>query len=77
VSALSVDALATFVEGIRIGTIAATRGNVRALLEAGTSREAMLDALVAGAEDPAASRGFHRALAVLRDLDAKDDGSAG
>ena len=62
-------ALATFVEGIRRGTIAATPANVRALLDAGLTREAILDALIAAASDPSASRRFHRALAVLRDLD--------
>jgi hypothetical protein len=41
---------------------------LRALLEAGIDRGALLDAFVAAAVGPA-SRRFHRALAVLRDLE--------
>jgi hypothetical protein len=38
------------------------------LLESGVDRGALLDAFVAAAEGPA-SRYFHRALGLLRDLD--------
>ena len=68
-TAPSVEALATFVDGVRDGRIVATPRIVRALLDARITREAILDALVAAAADPSASRRIHRALAVLRDLD--------
>ncbi|MEO7093977.1 MAG: hypothetical protein ABI175_12050 [Polyangiales bacterium] len=62
-------ALDDFVVGVRSGTVVATTRNVRKLLDAGFTREAIFDALVAAASDPAASRRFHRALAILRDLE--------
>lgn len=43
------------------------REELRRLLESGVDRGALLDALVAAAEGPA-SRAFHRALGLLRDL---------
>jgi hypothetical protein len=64
---MSAPPLDAFVLGIRDGTLVATPRTVRALIESGVSRDAILDALVAGASDPSASRRFHRALSVLRD----------
>ena len=67
---MDVDALTMFVDGVRDGTLVPSSRIVRALLSAGITREAILDALIASSSaHPAASRRFHRALAVLRDLD--------
>lgn len=66
---MQLDALATFVQGVRDGTLIPSARILRALLAAGIPRESILDALVAAASDPKASRRFHRALSVLRDLD--------
>ncbi len=61
------DALATLLAEIAAGRRAMTSEDVRALVAAGHSREEILDAIVAAAADPKASRRMHRALAVLRD----------
>lgn len=60
------DAIAELVERIR-GGHAVRAEELRALLDRGVERDALLDAFVAAANGPA-SRRFHRALAVLRDL---------
>lgn len=60
------DAVAELVERIR-GGHAVRVEELRALLDAGVDPNALLDAFVAAA-DGAASRRFHRALSILRDL---------
>jgi hypothetical protein len=61
------DPVADLVERIRAGH-AVTADDLRTLLAQGVTRSSLLDAFV-GAADGAASRRFHRALAVLRDLE--------
>jgi hypothetical protein len=58
--------ISTLVRRIREGH-RVERDELRAMLDAGASREALLDALVAAADGPS-SRQFHRALGLLRDL---------
>ena len=64
---MTANALTELVTQIAEGRRAMTNDDVRALITAGHTREEILDALVAAAADPKASRRVHRALAVLRD----------
>ena len=59
--------LRAFGAAVVAGDRAMTATDVRALVAAGHDRGAIVDALVAAAADPAASRRMHRALCLVRD----------
>jgi hypothetical protein len=64
---VTANALADLVAQIAEGRRTMKSDDVRALIAAGHTREQILDALVAAAAEPKASRRLHRALSVLRD----------